>query len=254
MYKQSIDDPDTFWSKQASDIIHWRQPFHTTKNECLKSGLITWFQGGKLNVSENCIDRHVRAGNGDRVALIWERDDPGEVERVTYSEMQEEVSRLANVLCKHGIRGGPGGDTVTLYMPMSPHAVYAMLACARIGVPHSIVFAGFSSEALASRIVDANSSIIITADESLRGGKTIPLKQTTDEAIELCPHGLVRTVLVYERTGALTKGSVSMIDGRDYHLQNEMKSQRPYSPVVDVDSEDPLFRLYTSGSTGKPKV
>ncbi len=247
-YHRSVSDPEGFWSEQGRELLEWKTDFKEAKGqECLITGSITWFAGGELNVADNCVDRHVRAGNGSNVALIWERDEPGEAEKVTYLELQQHVNRMANVLVKHGVRMG---DTVTLYMPMAPTAVYAMLACARLGVAHSVVFAGFSAEALATRITDAKCSVVITADQGLRGGKTIPLKKTVDEAIKLCPEGLVKTVLVYQRTGE----GASIEEGRDFCLDTELKNVRPVAaPMAYVTSEHPLFRLYTSGSTGKPK-
>ena len=252
-YRRSIEMPEQFWTEQGTSLLHWRREFSRAKGrECLQTGAISWFEGGRLNVAENCVDRHVDAGNGDRPAIIWERDEPGETQVMTYAELQAEVAKFTNVLLANGV-GGPGSarqnTTVTLYMPVAPLSVCAMLACARLGVPHSIVFAGFSSEALASRIVDAGSELVITADEGVRGGKKIPLKETVDHAINLCPSGQVKRVLVYRRTGA----EVPMTPGRDVDLEAELKAARPVAPSVDAESEDPLFRLYTSGSTGKPK-
>ena len=203
---------------------------------------INWFPGGKLNVSENCIDRHIADGRGDDVALIWEKDEPGS-SNVTYNELLENVSRLANVLKDHGVQKG---DRVVIYMPMTPSIVYAMLACARIGAIHAIVFAGFSSTSLQDRIINGGAKMVITADEGLRGGKTIPLKQTVDEAVANCPD--VETVLVQTRTGAdVARGP------KDVVMEDAMAAASPVCPVEYVDAADPLFLLYTSGSTGTPK-
>eukprot|EP00051_Salpingoeca_urceolata_P006498 m.85882 g.85882 ORF g.85882 m.85882 type:complete len:703 (-) comp14855_c0_seq2:1393-3501(-) len=242
MYDRSIADPDAFWSQQSTSLLKWRRPFDTVRREDLTTGEIVWFEGGKLNVAENCVDRHARE-DPDRVALIWEADDPTQGKKVTYGELLQEVCRLANLLKRRGVRKG---DRVCMYMPMTPHAVYAMLACARIGAPHSVVFAGFSADALRSRIQNARCSVVITADEGVRGGKTIPLKDTVIEALEGCNE--VHTLLVSKRTGANVASTPI-----DVPLEEEMAKERPYCPLELVDSEDPLFLLYTSGSTGTPK-
>lgn len=252
MYKRSIEDTNQFWSEQGREHVQWIQPFLDNKAPCdLEAGMIEFYSGGKLNASVNCVDRHVHAGRGEDIALIWEKDGIGESERITYRELEREVCRLANVLKNLKVRKG---DVVTLYMPICPHAVYAMLACARIGAVHSVVFAGFSAEALAQRVVDAQSQVIITADQLLRGGKKVGLKRIVDSAIDKLPDpGLVETVLVLERTGAIGTPEARMHEGRDIHLQERMALQRPVCPAEVMDAEDTLFRLYTSGSTGTPK-
>jgi acetyl-CoA synthetase len=208
-----------------------------------KQGLVAWFLGGKLNVCENCVDRHVQT-RGDQVAILWEGDEPGQNRRITYRELQREVCRMANVLRHHGLRKG---DRVAIYMPMIPEAAYAMLACARLGLVHSVVFAGFSAESLRDRILDARCKAVITADEGLRARKVIPLKRTVDEAVMACP--TVQHVFVVKRTGA----KVPFYPPRDVWLDELMAQERPYCPIEHMDSEDTLFLLYTSGSTGKPK-
>ena len=208
---------------------------------------IKWFEDGQLNVSYNCIDRHLKK-RGDQVAIIWEGDNPYDDRKVTYRELHAHVCRFANVLKKHGVRRG---DRVTIYMPMIPEAAYAMLACTRIGAVHSIVFGGFSPDSLAGRIVDATSTFVITADEGLRGGKAIPLKENTDKAIDIAARlgFMVKTVLVVRRTG----GKVGWAPGRDLWYHDEAASVKPECKPEKMKAEDPLFILYTSGSTGKPK-
>jgi len=232
---------DVFWDRQAGcvDFFH---PYDEVCRADFAAAEFAWFVGGKLNVAHNCIDRHLEQ-RGDQVAIVWVGDEPGDYRRITYRELSAQVNRLANVLVAHGVRKG---DRVCLYLPMIPEAAYAMLACARIGAVHSVVFAGFSAESLRGRIVDADCRVVLTADEGLRGGRTIPLKHTVDRAIE----GLdVASVLVVRRTGA----NVPMRPGRDHWLADEMGRQRGYCPMAWMDAEDPLFVLYTSGSTGKPK-
>lgn len=242
MYTASVTDPEKFWSGLGREWLHWRRDFDAAHNVNHHNGNIQWFTGGSLNAAENCVDRHA-ARQPQATALIWEKDEPGMSEKVSYLELQEEVSRLANALQSRGVRKG---DRVCIYLPTTPYAVYAMLACARIGAIHSVVFAGFSAEALRSRIIDAGCQTIITADEGLRGGKRFPLKVTVDKAID----GLdfVKTVFVQERTGASVAAT-----RKDVHLQRAMEQERPYCPPATMDSEDPLFILYTSGSTGTPK-
>ena len=243
MYQQSIDQPDLFWSEQASEFLTWDTPWQTVCNYDFAAGEATWFGGGKLNVAVNCIDRHL-ASRADQTALIWEGDEPSDDKNITYAELHEQVSRLGNLLRDRGVKKG---DRVCIYMPMIPEAAYAMLACARIGAVHSVVFGGFSPDALKDRILDSDCQLVITADEGVRGGKTIPLKANVDKALESCPD--VHSCVVVERTGA----SVSWVDGRDICYHQAMESMSPDCAAEIMDSEDPLFILYTSGSTGKPK-
>ena len=243
MYQQSIDQPDLFWSEQASEFLTWDTPWQTVCNYDFAAGEATWFGGGKLNVAVNCIDRHV-ASRADQTALIWEGDEPSDDKNITYAELHEQVSRLGNLLRDRGVKKG---DRVCIYMPMIPEAAYAMLACARIGAVHSVVFGGFSPDALKDRILDSDCQLVITADEGIRGGKTIPLKANVDKALESCPD--VHSCVVVERTSA----SVSWVDGRDICYHQVMESMSPDCAAEMMDSEDPLFILYTSGSTGKPK-
>ena len=242
-YARSLADRDGFWAGQASELITWFEPWHTVCDEDLARGHVRWFDGGKLNVAYNCLDRHL-ATRGAQTALIWEGDDPAFSRHVTYRELHDEVCRLANVL-KH--RGVKKGDRVCIYMPMIPAAVAAMLACARIGAVHSVVFGGFSPESIKSRILDSDCQVVITADQGLRGGKPIPLKANVDQALEGCPG--VHTVLVYRHTGA----EIGWKDGRDGWYQDLLASASADCPAEPMDAEDPLFILYTSGSTGKPK-
>lgn len=243
LYKESIENNTTFWEKQAKEILHWQHDFQYVSDNNLAEGMVAWFLGGKLNVCENCVDRHVKQ-NGEKVALIWEGDEPGMGKKITYRELQREVSRLANVLRHNGIRKG---DRIAIYMPMIPEAVYSMLACARIGAVHSVVFAGFSAESLRDRVNDSNCKAVITADEGIRGKKIIPLKRMVDEAVLACPS--VQKVFVAKRTG----NKIPFYPQRDIWLQEAMEKERPYCPIEHMDSEDTLFLLYTSGSTGKPK-
>ncbi len=243
LYERSVRDPDGFWREQAYAFLTWRRPFDRVLQADLPQGQIAWFGGGRLNVCENCVDRHLEK-RADQVAILWEGDEPGDVRRITYRELHAEVCRLANALIAKGVKKG---DRVAIYLPMVPEATYAMLACARIGATHSVIFGGFSADSLRDRILDADCRVLITADEGLRGKKTVPLKRTADEALEACDN--VHTVFVLKRTG----GAVAMREGRDHWLRAVMDVERPYCPIADVDSEDPLFLLYTSGSTGKPK-
>jgi acetyl-CoA synthetase len=243
LYQQSIEDPNVFWGEQARKNLNWYHDFNQVQDCDFKEGMISWFLGGKLNVCDNCVDRHVET-RGDQVAILFEGDEPGDVRRITYRELQREVCRMANVLRHHGIRKG---DRVAIYMPMIPEAAMAMLACARLGAVHSVVFAGFSAEALRDRINDANCKAVITTDEGRRGKKTIPLKRTVDEAVMACP--TIRNVFVFPHTGA----KVPFFPPRDIDLKLAMQAERPYCPIETVDSEDTLFLLYTSGSTGQPK-
>ncbi|MDE0044503.1 MAG: acetate--CoA ligase [bacterium] len=244
MYEKSIRDPEDFWARHGLRI-DWITPFSKVKNTTYDDGVdIKWFEDGELNVAANCLDRHL-AARGDQAAIIWEPDDPGEDSRtLTYRELHEDVCRMANTLLGMGVGRG---DRVTIYMPMIPEAASAMLACARIGAVHSVVFGGFSPDALASRIHDCDSRFLITADEGLRGGRKVPLKNNADQALEDCPD--VSAVLVVRRTGA----DVAMKEGRDHWWHDVRVSADADCPAATMNAEDPLFILYTSGSTGKPK-
>ena len=246
-YADSIKNPDKFWGKHGKRI-DWFKPYTKVKNTSFKGKVqIKWFEDGLTNVSYNCIDRHLKK-RGNQVAIIWEGDNPYDDKKITYNELHEQVCKLANVMKKHGVRKG---DRVTIYMPMIPEAAYAMLACTRIGAVHSIVFGGFSPDALAGRIVGCESTFVITADEGLRGGKTVPLKENTDKAIDLAAkdHVMVKNVLVVRRTG----GKVGWAPGRDIWYHDEMATVDAKCAPEKMKAEDPLFILYTSGSTGKPK-
>jgi acetyl-CoA synthetase len=248
MYAQSVSDPETFWAEQGKRI-DWFKPYTKVKDVSFTypDVSIRWFHDGVTNVAHNCIDRHLET-RGDQVAIVWEGDDPGHDRKITYRELHEEVCRFANVLKARGVEKG---DRVTIYMPMIPEAAYAMLACARLGAVHSVVFGGFSPDALAGRIVDCDSRVLVTADEGVRGGRTIPLKSNSDKAVELAGKSgtQVETVVVVRRTG----GQVGWNGPRDvwYHeAANEVGTE---CPAVEMNAEDPLFILYTSGSTGQPK-
>ncbi|QDY99930.1 acetate--CoA ligase [Nitratireductor mangrovi] len=246
-YKDSVKNPDKFWGKHGKRL-DWMTPYTKVKNTSFKGKVaIKWFEDGRLNVSANCIDRHLKK-RGDQVAIIWEGDNPYDDKKITYRELYEHVCRLANVLKKNGVKKG---DRVTIYMPMIPEAAYAMLACTRIGAIHSVVFGGFSPDALAGRIVDCESTFVITADEGLRGGRTIPLKENTDKAIDIAArhHVMVKNVLVVRRTG----GKVGWANGRDIWYHDAVAAVKPECKPEKMKAEDPLFILYTSGSTGKPK-
>jgi acetyl-CoA synthetase len=244
MYAHSLRDPDGFW-RDVAKRLDWIRPFTKVSNVSWNPDnlFIKWFEDGSLNVSANCIDRHLPA-RASQTAIVWEGDNPKESRAITYQELHDEVCRFANVLRDHGVRKG---DRVTIYLPMIPEAAYAMLACARIGAVHSVVFAGFSPDSLSNRILDCDSSIVITADEGLRGGKPVPLKANTDAALARCPN--VRHVIVVRRTGmaALTK------PGRDVWYHEAAAKVAADCAPVEMNAEDPLFILYTSGSTGQPK-
>ena len=244
MYKASIDDPEAFWGEHGKRV-DWIKPFSKVKNTSFDydNVSIKWYEDGTLNVAANCIDRHL-ATRGDQVAIIWEGDEPTDDKTITYRELHAEVCRFSNVLKSMGAKKG---DRITIYMPMIPEAAYAMLACARIGAVHSIVFGGFSPDALAGRITDCESKFVITADEGVRGGRVIPLKANTDKALENCPGG--EKVLVVRRTG----NDVNMQDDRDIWYHEARESVSDDCPPEEMNAEDPLFILYTSGSTGKPK-
>ena len=246
LYQESMRDPTSFWARMGRRI-DWIQPFTKVKDTSfdLQDFRIRWYHDGKLNVAANCLDRHLTK-RGDKVALIWEGDDPRLSERITYRELYERVCQCANALKSLGVQKG---DRVTIYLPMIPEAAVAMLACARIGAVHSVVFGGFSSESLAGRIEDCGSSVVITADEGIRGGKRIPLKANVDNALEEPGTACVKHVLVVRRLGT----RVHMEPGRDQWFDELVSPQEKECPPVAVDAEDPLFILYTSGSTGKPK-
>jgi acetyl-CoA synthetase len=243
-YAQALTNPDAFWLGEAKRL-DWATMPKIAGNWTYDplSLSIKWFEDGALNVAANCIDRHLET-RGDRVAIIWEGDDPNESKTITYRQLHEEVCRFANVLKMRGVKKG---DRVTIYMPMIPEAAYAMLACARIGAVHSVVFGGFSPDSLAGRITDCDSRIVITADEGVRGGKTVPLKANTDAALAKAPG--VTSVIVVKRTG----GAVNMKAGRDIWYHQAAAQTQPTCPAEPMNAEDPLFILYTSGSTGKPK-
>ncbi|MFI8738458.1 acetate--CoA ligase [Ectopseudomonas toyotomiensis] len=243
LYQQSVEQPDTFWAEQAKAFLTWFKPWDQVHSSDLKQGRAEWFKGGQLNVAYNCIDRHLQQ-RGEQVAIIWEGDNPAESAHITYNKLHHNVSRLANVLKRRGVKKG---DRVCIYMPMVPEAAYAMLACARIGAVHSVVFGGFSPDALRDRILDADCRTVITADEGVRGGKYIPLKNNVDKALQSCPN--VSTVVVVERT----QGDVAWVEGRDLWYHQALKEVEADCPAEPMDAEDPLFILYTSGSTGKPK-
>ncbi len=243
-YKASMENPEAFWGDEGKRI-HWFRPYGRVKNTTFGPGQVSirWFEDGTTNAAYNCIDRHLST-RGDQVAIIWEGDDPSESKRITYRELHDEVCRMANIMRNRGVSKG---DRVTIYLPMIPEAAYAILACARLGAIHSVVFGGFSPDSLASRIEDAKSAFIVTADEGLRGGRKVPLKANVDAAIERV--GGVDHVLVVRRTG----GSVPMLPGRDVFYDEAAAKVTVECPCEEMNAEDPLFILYTSGSTGTPK-
>ncbi|MGB4073640.1 acetate--CoA ligase [Pseudomonas sp.] len=243
LYQQSIEQPEIFWAEQAKAFLDWSKPWTSVQQGDLLSGQGSWFKGGQLNVSYNCIDRHLEK-RGEQIALIWEGDNPSESAHITYKKLHHNVSRLANVLKSRGVKKG---DRVCIYMPMIPEATYAMLACTRIGAVHSVVFGGFSPDALRDRILDADCRTVITADEGVRGGKYVALKANVDKALQSCP--AVSTVVVVERT----QGEIDWVEGRDIWYHEALREASGDCPPEPMDAEDPLFILYTSGSTGKPK-
>lgn len=243
LYQQSVDQPEQFWAEQAQAFLDWSAPWSSVIQADLKTGEAQWFKDGQLNVSYNCIDRHLKQ-RGDQIAIIWEGDNPSESAEITYKKLHHNVARLANVLKGRGVKKG---DRVCIYMPMIPEAAYAMLACARIGAVHSVVFGGFSPEALRDRILDADCHTVITADEGVRGGKYVPLKKNVDKALQSCPD--VSTVIVVQRT----EGDIEWMTGRDIWYHEALHGASDDCPPEPMDAEDPLFILYTSGSTGKPK-
>ncbi len=243
MYQRSIDDSDNFWASQAEEFLDWIEPWHTVCTSNLSNGEVSWFSGARLNVCYNCVDRHLPS-RADQVAIIWEGDEPDQQSHITYKELQQQVCRLANALKARGVGKG---DRVCIYMPMVPEAAYAMLACARIGAIHSVVFGGFSPQSLKDRILDSDCQVLITADEGVRGGKTVHLKAHADEALTSCPD--VHTVLLVRCTG----NAVSLTPDRDLWYDEFVATQSEHCELEKMDAEDPLFILYTSGSTGKPK-
>jgi len=243
MYKRSIQDSDNFWAEQADNFISWNQKWDKVQDWDYNSASIKWFMNGKLNVSYNCLDRHLPE-RSDQTAIIWEGDEPGQDRHISYRELHEEVCRFANVLKSRGV---VKGDCVSIYMPMVPEAAVAMLACTRIGAIHSVVFGGFSPNALKDRILDSDCKVVITADEGVRGGRTVPLKANTDEALKDCPN--VHTVVVVNCTDA----EISWNQERDIRYHDAISSASTECDPEVMDAEDTLFILYTSGSTGKPK-
>ncbi|KNC47698.1 acetate/CoA ligase [Thecamonas trahens ATCC 50062] len=246
MYNESITDPDGFWSRMGKELVTWHREFDTVSHGSFAEGDIAWYLGGELNVSVNCLDRHLKT-RGDKVALIWEGDEPGDVRKFTYRELHREVCKLASGMRDAGVKAG---ECVALYMPMVPEAIFAMLACARLGAPHSVVFAGFSADALRDRILDAGCRVVMTADQGVRGGRRTNLKKTVDEALLECPG--VDLVIVHQRTGE-TGPDVPFVAGRDVYMADLMAKARPYCVPAVRNAEDTLFVLYTSGSTGRPK-
>ncbi|HEY5740523.1 MAG TPA: acetate--CoA ligase [Gammaproteobacteria bacterium] len=245
MYRQSIEDPEGFWSEQAENYISWFKPWNTVSDWSFEADdlHIKWFDGAELNVSYNCLDRHLET-RGDQVAIIWEGDDPGEDRKITYAELHAEVCKFGNALKSRGVKRG---DRVSIYMPMVPEAAVAMLACTRIGAMHSVVFGGFSPDALRDRILDSDCQVVITADQSIRGGKKVPLKANADRAVSQCPN--VSTVFVVQRGG----DPVDWTEGRDVWYHEAIAEASADCEPEHMAAEDPLFILYTSGSTGKPK-
>ncbi|ASY76022.1 MULTISPECIES: acetate--CoA ligase [Pectobacterium] len=246
MYRLSVDDPAAFWGEQGK-IVDWIKPYETIKNTSFDPGhiRIRWFEDGTLNVAANCLDRHL-AERGDQTAIIWEGDDATESKKVTYRELHQSVCRFANVLKSQGVKKG---DVVAIYMPMVPEAAVAMLACARIGAIHSVIFGGFSPEAISGRIIDSNAKLVITADEGVRAGRVIPLKKNIDEALKNPNVTTISSVIVFRRTGKINEWQ----EGRDLWWHDLVEKADDHCPPEEMNAEDPLFILYTSGSTGKPK-
>jgi len=243
MYAESISSPETFWAKQAEKYVTWFKGWERVSHADFGSGDIRWFEGGKLNASYNCLDRHLES-KGDDTAIIWEGDEPGDERLISYRELHSQVSRFGNLLKSRGVNKG---DRVAIYMPMIPEAAVAMLGCARIGAIHSVVFGGFSPDSLRDRILDSDCRVIVTADEGPRGGRNVPLKANVETALEGCPN--VHTTIVVRRTGNSVPGNAS----RDVWYQEAMEAMDGECSAEEMDAEDPLFILYTSGSTGKPK-
>ena len=243
MYKRSVDDPEGFWAEQAGQLLTWSKRWDKVLDWDFTKGHIRWFDGGKLNVSQNCLDRHL-ATRGNQIAIIWEGDNPSEDQKITYKQLHEDVCKFANALKDLGVKKG---DRVCIYMPMIPETAVAMLACTRIGAVHSIVFGGFSPDSLKDRIIDAECNVVVTSDEGLRGGRKVPMKANADKALQSTPS--VKKMVVVKRTG----GNVAWEDGRDVWYHDVMAKASADCPPEQMDAEDPLFILYTSGSTGKPK-
>ncbi len=243
LYEQSVKDPEHFWGRQAERFLEWMEPWQKVTEYDFTTANIRWFIGAKLNVSLNCLDRHLEK-RGEQTAILWESDDPNINRKITYRELHRLVCRFANAL---KAKGAGKGDRICIYLPNIPEAAIAMLACARIGAIHSIVFGGFSSEALKDRILDCDCHYVITADEGRRGGKKIPLKDNVDEALASCPN--VKTLFVVKNTGA----AIPWVEGRDVWYHEAIAQEAEECPAEPMDAEDPLFILYTSGSTGKPK-
>ncbi|MFZ1493914.1 MAG: acetate--CoA ligase [Candidatus Competibacter denitrificans] len=243
MYQRSVDDPEGFWAEQADQFITWSKRWDKVLDWDFTKGHIRWFEGGKLNVSENCLDRHL-ATRGDQVAIIWEGDNPAEDKKITYRQLHQDVCKFANALKSLGVKKG---DRVCIYMPMIPETAVAMLACTRIGAVHSIVFGGFSPDSLKDRIIDAECNVVVTSDEGMRGGRKVPMKANADKALQSTPS--VKKMVVVKRTG----GNIAWEAGRDVWYHDVMATASADCPPEPMDAEDPLFILYTSGSTGKPK-
>jgi len=243
MYARSVSDPDGFWAEQAKELVTWFKDWDQVQSGSYNEGQFRWFEGGKLNVAYNCIDRHLET-RGDQIAILWEGDDPQVDQKITYRQLHEQVCRFSNVLKARGVKKG---DRVCIYLPMIPQAAYAMLACTRIGAVHSVVFGGFSPEALKDRILDSGCEVVITSDEGLRGGRTVPMKANVDKALIQCPN--VHSVIVVKKTG----NTQAWKDGQDVWYHEAAEKVSADCPAEEMDAEDPLFILYTSGSTGKPK-